>query len=310
MLSTTQQNCLDMTPYAGQVEMHPIRNRKEFEAYFQKVASSRMALEAQIAQSGKDRLQWLVSGYCEVCETKGLFVMDWQYSDQQTPNFRERLLCTRCKMNNRQRFALRFLKEEVRLSGHEDFVIYLYEQVTPFYRFVKNHFKDIRIIGSEYFGFEYTSGRIIKGIRHEDAMALSFPDASIDIIMSNDVYEHVPQYIQALAEAGRVIKPGGKLIFSIPFYAAREQSELRAVLENGEVKHLLPEQYHGNPFLVKGSLVFNDFGWDVLEACRQNGFDDAYALAYYSPYHGYVGNGGQIVFVAQKKSGLLQKGTA
>lgn len=50
-----------------------------------------------------------------------------------------------------------------------------------------------------------------------DAAALPFPDASVDMIISESVLEHVPDAETAVKEMIRVVKPGGYLYISIPF---------------------------------------------------------------------------------------------
>lgn len=281
-----------------------LRSREAFQNYCRQVLSARLAFEKRLADQGRDRTQWNMAGYCQACEKIVPFVLDWHSSDKVRPNFRERLVCPGCHLNNRQRFSMGLLKHCVKAIEDKQNsappVIYLYEQVTPFYHYTSRHFTQARIIGSEYFGFEHQSGEIINGIRHEDAMAMSFESNSIDLIMSNDVYEHVPNYQQALKEAWRVIKPGGLLVFSIPFYADCQETRLRAIIENGKIKSLMEEQYHGNPMLNKGSLVFNDFGWDILDDCKSVGFKDAYVLGYYSVFYGNIGNGSQQIFIARK----------
>jgi ubiquinone/menaquinone biosynthesis C-methylase UbiE len=47
-----------------------------------------------------------------------------------------------------------------------------------------------------------------------DAMALPFPNNSIDIIVCNQVYEHVPDFNQLVKEIYRVLKPSGLCYFS------------------------------------------------------------------------------------------------
>lgn len=49
-----------------------------------------------------------------------------------------------------------------------------------------------------------------------DATALPFPDATFDAITMFDLLEHVPDHRQAIAEALRVVKPGGYLLISTP----------------------------------------------------------------------------------------------
>lgn len=50
------------------------------------------------------------------------------------------------------------------------------------------------------------------------ALALPFADASFDKIICSEVLEHIPDYHQALAEIGRVLKPHGTLAISVPRY--------------------------------------------------------------------------------------------
>ncbi|MBY0479272.1 MAG: methyltransferase domain-containing protein [Chitinophagaceae bacterium] len=49
------------------------------------------------------------------------------------------------------------------------------------------------------------------------ATALHFPDASFDTVFSTQVIEHVEDPFEMLAEAFRVLKPGGVVIVSAPF---------------------------------------------------------------------------------------------
>ena len=134
---------------------------------------------------------------------------------------------------------------------------------------------------------------------HEDAGALSFGDASLATIVSNDVFEHVPDIDRCLAESRRVLRPGGRLLFTIPFHD-RPETVQRATLRKGEIVELLPPQYHGNPIdPERGSLVFYEHGWDILERSRQAGFADAYALGYWSLRYGHLGYGLQLMFVAE-----------
>ena len=49
-------------------------------------------------------------------------------------------------------------------------------------------------------------------VRQADATALPFPDASFDAVLSFIMLHHVLQWEQALAEAVRVLRPGGRLV--------------------------------------------------------------------------------------------------
>ena len=137
--------------------------------------------------------------------------------------------------------------------------------------------------------------RTRKGIRHEDVENLSFSDDALDLIVSNDVFEHVTDPARAFAECVRVLKVGGLMLATIPFHSNNDLSITRAKLVNGRLEHILPPSYHGNPVSADGSLVFTDFGWNVLKEMQAAGFSDVSIEVYSSVEHGHLG-GGQLIF--------------
>ena len=169
------------------------------------------------------------------------------------------------------------------------------EQVTPIFSWAVETFKNHDLTGSEYLGYEYEGGTKINGIRHEDVEKLSFLDETLDLIISNDVFEHVPNPATAFAECVRVLKVGGLMLATIPFHSDNDESITRATIIQGALNHLLPPVYHGNPVSADGSLVFTDFGWDVLKAMQEVGFSDVNVEIYASAQFGHLG-GGQLVF--------------
>lgn len=50
-----------------------------------------------------------------------------------------------------------------------------------------------------------------------DIMNIPEPDASFDLILCSEVFEHLPDALGALDEFSRLLKPGGKLIITAPF---------------------------------------------------------------------------------------------
>ncbi|HEX2854020.1 MAG TPA: class I SAM-dependent methyltransferase [Opitutaceae bacterium] len=56
--------------------------------------------------------------------------------------------------------------------------------------------------------------------RSGEITALPYASASFDLVMACDVIEHVDDDHRAFAELNRVLKPSGRLIFSVPLHAA------------------------------------------------------------------------------------------
>ena len=70
------------------------------------------------------------------------------------------------------------------------------------------------------------------------AQAIPFPDARFDLALMLKSLHHVPRPLmaQALAEAARVLKPGGHLYVSEPVYAGAFNDLVRLFNDEGEVR--------------------------------------------------------------------------
>lgn len=244
---------------------------------------------------------FVVPGYCSVCKKRVDFLVDYHYAYEVdgvlTPNWRERLVCPGCHLNNRMRATMQIFEQECRPTANSR--IYVTEQTTLLYQWLKGRFE--HVWGSEYLGDSVPDGCCnAAGIRNEDLTKLSFSDREFDSILSFDVFEHIPHYENALRECLRCLKPGGLLYFSVPFVKTSKRNIVRAsVSETGEVKHLLPPEYHGDPLNTAGCLCFHHFGWEILNELRAVGFKEASALLYWSRELGYLGDE-QIIFEAAK----------
>jgi len=282
------------------------RTRDEaLEVFRSQAYAERGALERAIATRHRRDTRFTLQGICRVDHAVVDFLVDRQWGARQLedgvwlPNWRERLDCPVCGLNNRQRAIAAAVLDELGRRTAAGTVLYMMEQVTPMYRVVSERAAGVTVHGSEYVGPEHPGGQTVRGVRHEDAEALSFAPASIDVLVSNEVFEHVPHPNQALAECARVLKPGGVMLFTVPFHTDKLHNAARAELVNGTVRHLAEPEYHGNPFASGGSLVFTDFGWEMLDVARAAGFRDCVALAYWSLEYGHLGSN-NLYFAASK----------
>lgn len=254
-------------------------------------------------------LQWTVSdsafyvpGFCYVCSEDVNFYSDFMYAyvderGRRMPNWRERLLCPRCGLNNRMRASIHVFHQQC--NPDRDDVIYLTEQITPMFSWFQNNYPNV--IGSEYLGNTVPRGTTnSQGIRNESISDLTFPDAQFDYILSFDVFEHVPDFQKAFYECSRCLKPHGTLFFTIPFDLNLQENLVRAKINyRGEIEHILPPEYHGDPLNKDGCLCYHHFGWEVIDQLCNSGFSDIAFYFYWSMEYGYLGLD-QFVLIAQK----------
>jgi hypothetical protein len=245
----------------------------------------------------------VANGFCYVCQRYVDFLIDFNHSSGhydgniRIPNWRERLVCPSCQLNNRTRACIHFLNESLLCKKAHS--IYITEHVTPLYAMLTSRYPDLT--GSEYLGDKIPLGSINEqGVRNESITRLSFNDNSYDFILSFDVFEHVPEFPKALRECLRCLNKGGTLLFTVPFINTLEDNLVRATIDtNGDTIHLLEPEYHGDPVNDAGCLCYYHFGWNLLEEMRAVGFFEVKAHLYWSEHYGYLG-GEQLLFTATK----------
>ena len=75
-------------------------------------------------------------------------------------------------------------------------------------------------------------GQIHKGFRCEDLMAQTFENESFDLVITSDVFEHLPDVAPAVREIMRTLKPGGAHIFTVP-WVRWSKTLVRALVKDG-----------------------------------------------------------------------------
>jgi SAM-dependent methyltransferase len=179
--------------------------------------------------------------------------------------------------------------------------IYAPEGLTEFALYMRGRYP--KFIGSEYADSDEERRRIFP-ILHQDLQHLTFDNDSFDLIVSNEVFEHVPDLDKALAECSRVLSAEGVLVATFPFVSKRDVGIRKATYENGEIKYLMEPEYHGNPMDPGGgSLVFEIPGWDLVGRAATAGFADAQFSFVSSPRHGVIGADSAGVFVFTATNG-------
>jgi len=108
-------------------------------------------------------------------------------------------------------------------------------------------------IYGEYFD-NVKPGELKGGILCIDLKNLQFESNYFDLVITEDVLEHIDGINFALTEINRILKPGGQHIFTVPLHENRRTLD-RKCLKN--------EVYHGDPIRATGALVYTDFGQDI-----------------------------------------------
>ncbi len=213
--------------------------------------------------AGQDLFLFHHKGFCNCCDKKTKFV-------SFSHNLRDNFFCENCYSIPRQRAFMKVIDE-----------------LSPNWRNINIHesspnIKDCRVSMKlqencpNYVATQYFKGRIrgevIDGFQNENLTDQTFPDASFDLVLSQDVMEHVFRPEKAFAEIARTLRPGGIHIFTVPLVNKHRPTEPWAVLtESGEVEFLHEPEFHGNPIDPNGSPVSMHWGYDIVQTIDGSG---------------------------------------
>lgn len=113
------------------------------------------------------------------------------------------------------------------------------------------------------FGIDIKRGRLRKALERgiyrfvlqADACLLPFRDSYFGTVLSTCVLEHIPRLEAVLKEVGRVLRPGGKFIFSVPSHRLK----LYTLAPEAPPSRLLSSLRSGFAALVNGLLNMRHF---------------------------------------------------
>lgn len=207
-------------------------------------------------------------GRCVICGHRGLFYA----FDADDP--KEMLLCLKCRSVSRQRLLARHL---LKLQGIEN---------AHSIKSASRQLAGLKVLDSSGNGplstfsghspnwvrgaFSENPASLAGGLTFVDLQAIPFDEDYFDVVISEDVLEHVPDPARALSEIRRVLRPEGIHLFTVP-YNSLCPTLVRAQLIDGEVVHHADAAYHWDPEIRSECLVFNDFGIDFEDTVRQSG---------------------------------------
>lgn len=219
-----------------------------------------------------------VKGNCPICEQEVIFRSNDEW-------LRDNLLCSSCASIPRERALMAIIK-----LYYQDFPSLVIHESSPGFRGVsvklENECADYTT-SHFYQDLELGKKHPKHGHRCEDLEKLTFEDESFDLFITQDVMEHVFDPAKAFKEIARVLKPGGRHIFTVPIINKERASECWASRNGvGEIIYHHEPEYHGNPIDEKGSLVTMHWGYDVASFIKEAADMSSTILAIDNIYEG------------------------
>ena len=136
---------------------------------------------------------------------------------------------------------------------------------------------------------EVPRGQLKDGQRSENLEALTFPDQSFDLVITQDVFEHVLRPAKAFAEIARTLKPAGAHVYTVPYYRGKKTVVRAEPNGNEGITHLMKPEYHANPIDAAGSLVVTEWGDELCDFVFQSSRMTTTIFNFYDPRYGLKG---------------------
>ena len=226
-----------------------------------------------------------VPGRCNICgsstagltlnlsedESVNLTGIAWVDALHNRINLRENIVCRNCPCTSRHRALISVLLESlgkgpVLADIPADQLLVIFESsgmasynsiLASKFSYINTTYDKAVIDTGEYDSHQYA-----------DLQRMPYADNTFNYILTGDVLEHVRDYSAAIIECFRVLKPGGCMIFTVPYSHSMEKNHIK-VLPDGENDIFLEEpEFHGK----SKSLVYRVYGRELLEDLVGTGF--------------------------------------
>jgi len=236
---------------------------KAFEDANAELLAHRYVFERQLLTS--DSL--ILSGTCAVCRRPTRFSANRSDDGDGFPNWRETLISECCGQSNRNRATLHFLES---VAGMRPWIRAVIIGELNLSGWLRDRLRQVKSIPRLV--------PIQKG--RSWSQRLPVKDSSADIVLCPEVLSRMPFLEMALSEVHRILNPGGRFVFTVPFHFRLGSSEIGVVR---------PNQKNTQQRVSISTSECHKFGWDVLQIIRSSGFSDIELHIYWSEELGYLG---------------------
>ena len=208
-------------------------------------------LKARWLKGGRENMKTNF-GYCECCE-------DYTKFHSDTANLRGGYQCVKCKCVPRERALMKVIN-----SIYSDLSNIHIHESSPAARGASLTLrkKCSNYLSSHYWKDPNYTREPHLNINLEEQ---NFSDELFDLVITQDVFEHLPNPTAAALEIHRTLKPGGFFIQTVPLVNGFNNTQRWAKLnDDGEIEWFFKPDYHGNPIDPEGgSPVFWHYGYDL-----------------------------------------------
>lgn len=186
---------------------------------------------------------------------------------------RSNALCPGCLSLERHRLIYRYLKNKTEFFNQKADVLHIAPEKCFLKSFKAQH-------GERYVTADMESPWAdVKMDIHE----MPFCDHSFDVVICNHVLEHVQDDLRAMREIKRVLRPGGKAILQVPFFAPVPEMTFEdpSITNEAERERLFGQRDHirryGKDYRQRiasaGFVVYEEkFAFELSEAeCKMSG---------------------------------------
>jgi SAM-dependent methyltransferase len=216
-------------------------------------------------------------GYCTICERRVWF-------HETGPWLRDQYICLGCGSIPRNRALIKVLSEH--FPGWRELRIHESSPGGPSSDKIRRECKGY--VASQFFT-DVARGQAKDGQRSEDLENLTFEDERFDLVITQDVFEHVLRPGKAFAEIARTLKDGGAHVYTVPLWRGRKTA-VRAEPDGAEgVRHLMKPDYHGNPIDPSGSLVVTEWGDELCDFVFRSSGMTTTIFSFFDPRLGLKG---------------------
>ena len=240
-------------------------------------------------------LRYHIIGKCNICRFPTLFLC------RDIKAARNNMYCMFCLSYSRKRHVAKILVElfnikNIKELSNDSVVILNADTEDSFTKVLRNC---NTYYCSSLIPKIKTGTEISKRVFCQDLQKLTFPDEMFDVVITEDVFEHIREDEKGFKEVHRVLKKGGHHIFTIPFNFDMP-TEIRVDTTSEDDVFILPPQFHGDK-IRENILTYRNYGLDTFERLNRIGFE---TRVYFSQYQD-IKNGivNSFVFSSKKIDG-------